>query len=46
MALVCCSALGVGFYGNYELHNGIEGLSQTVGKMDAYVGTALNQVKL
>ena len=37
-------SLGVGFYGNYELHAGIEGLTQSMDNMDRTVKTAQNQV--
>ena len=43
-ALVCCSALGVGFYGNHELHAGLERFSQSMVHMDRLIVTAQKQV--
>jgi len=44
-ALVCCSALAVGFYGNHELHAGLERFSQSMVHMDRLIVTAQKQVK-
>ena len=43
-ALVCCSGLAIGFYGNHELHNGLERFSQSLGHMDRLINTAQTQV--
>ena len=43
-ALVCCSALAVGFYGNHELHAGLERFSQSMVHMDRLIATAQKQV--
>jgi len=43
--LVCCSALGAGFYGNHVFHSGAEQLSQSMVHMDRLVQHAQKQVK-
>lgn len=43
-ALVCCSGLAIGFYGNHELHNGLEKFSQSLVHMDRLINTAQTQV--
>jgi len=44
-ALVCCSALGVGFYGNHELHGGLERFSYSMVQIDQRIQQAQKQVK-
>ena len=44
-ALVCCSALAVGFYGNHELHGGLEKFSQSMVHIDRLIDEAQKQVK-
>ena len=44
-ALVCCSALGAGFYGNHELHGGLEEFSKFLVQIDRHIDEAQSQVK-
>jgi len=44
-ALVCCSALAGGFYGNHELHRGLEGFTQHMVNIDRLIQHAQKQVK-
>eukprot|EP00092_Neocalanus_flemingeri_P003862 GFUD01004158.1.p1 GENE.GFUD01004158.1~~GFUD01004158.1.p1 ORF type:complete len:631 (-),score=66.99 GFUD01004158.1:1491-3383(-) len=44
-SLVCCSALGAGFYGNHVFHSGAEQFSQSMVHMDRLIQHAQKQVK-
>ena len=44
-ALVCCSALAAGFYGNHELHGGLEEFSKFLVQIDRHIDEAQSQVK-
>jgi len=44
-SLVCCSALGAGFYGNHVFHAGTEKFAQSVVHMDRLIDEAQQNVK-
>lgn len=46
VTVLCCAAIGLGLYGNDDLHNGLLEVLQAGKKVDNLVSSVRNQVRL